>query len=52
MCAEDPVVLAEHEAVDPMKVIKKDGRGEILLESLESGTKSWTIDDGRWLVIK
>ena len=34
------------EAVNPMKVIKKDGRGEILLESLESGTKSWTTDDG------
>ena len=40
------------EAVNPMLVLDKDSRGEILLESLESGSKSWTVNDGRWLVIK
>jgi len=40
------------EAVNPMLVLDDNGRGEILLESLESGSKSWTINDGRWLVIK
>ena len=40
------------EAVNPMKVLDDNGRGEILLESLESGNKSWTVNDGRWVVIK
>ena len=40
------------EAVNPMLVLDDNGRGEILLESLESGSKSWTVNDGRWLVIK
>ena len=40
------------EAVNPMLVLDDNGRGEVLLESLESGSKTWTVNDGRWLVIK
>ena len=39
------------EAVNPMKVLEVNGRGEILLEGLESGYKSWSVNDGRWVPI-
>ena len=39
------------EAINPMKVIEINGRGEILLEGIESGYRSWTTQDGRWVSI-
>tara|TARA_Y100000592_G_scaffold92987_1_gene155486 strand:- start:665 stop:1300 length:636 start_codon:yes stop_codon:yes gene_type:complete len=39
------------DAVNPMRVLKNNGRGEILLEGIESENKSWALNDGRWVSI-
>jgi len=52
MAIEVGSIVRLKSAVNPMVVIDDNGRGEILLENLESGTKSWCVNDDRWLVIK
>ncbi len=45
-------VVRLKEAVNPMKVISFDNRrNQVLLNGLESNSKSWAPNDGRWVVI-